>query len=68
VTRKHKQGLKYTVGDEITFYQNKQIRTGTVCFVGSGFLSVYPSTAEVLGTNGEPMRDIEYIVKEGEII
>lgn len=59
---------KHKIGDEISFYQNKEVRTGTVVFIGNGFLSVYPCTAEVLGVDKQPMRDIEHMVEFGDII
>ena len=66
--RKHKKGLTYKKGDEISFYQDGEVRTGTVCFVGNGSLSVYPCTAEVLGANGSPIKGVEYRVKEEDIL
>lgn len=67
-TRKHKIGLELKVGDEISLYQNEQVRTGIVCFIGKESVSVLPTTAEVLGAEGETLRDVEYIVNHGEII
>jgi hypothetical protein len=60
--------MKYEIGDEVNFYQNKEVRTGTVSFIGSSFISVYPNTAEVSDAAGEPIREIEYVVEKGDII
>lgn len=68
VTRKYKKGLKYSKGDEITFYQQGEIRTGIVCFVGSVFISVYPCSVEVNRENGEPLKEIEYNIEGIDII
>ena len=67
-TRKLKSGQKVTVGDEISFYQNKVVRTGIVHFVGETFVSVYPCNVEVLGIENAPMRDIEHNVELGDIL
>lgn len=66
--RKHKRGFNHEIGDEVTFYQEHQVRVGTISFVGSDSVSVYPITAEVLGVEGEPMRDIEYTVKKEDVL
>jgi hypothetical protein len=68
VKRKHQRGLEYEVGDEISFYRDKQVRRGVVCFVGEDTISVYPCAADRLGTEGAPMRSVEHTIKRGDII
>lgn len=68
-TRKHKQGLKYQVGDEVSFYQDGEVRTGIVSFVGEiDSLRATPSEADILGANGDPLKSIEYTISEDNIL
>jgi hypothetical protein len=59
--------FKPTVGMEISFYQDKEKRKGTVTGLYERCVTVYPSTAEVRDSFGK-LIDMEHFVETANII
>lgn len=58
---------KPTRGDEISFYHKKEKKTGTVCFIGSNGVTVWPHNVTIIGFDKKPI-ECEWFVGTEDMI